>query len=389
MISGDIMKIVFLSNKLTPHQKPFADEMYRIFNSGFSFVETLHIAPEQLPIGWRSVEQPPYLISEERFFSDREDVERIIFSSDVLIYGSAPEDLVFRYLKQGKLAFKYSERIYKTPPSAVGALLRRVKYIHRYKEYHNLYLLCASAYAYSDYVRSGVFHNRAYRWGYYPDAQPCDIDKVISKKKKTQIFWCGRMIGWKHPDHAVKVARRLRDEHIDFSMILAGIGEKEAEIRAMISDGVLSGCVDCIGELTPAQVREYMLDSTIFLFTSDRQEGWGAVLNEAMNAGCAVVASDAAGATPYLISDQVNGLVYSSGDVDMLYKKTLMLLQDSELRERLCRNAYDTIQRLWNPRLAVERIVKLSECILKGEDYPHLFDDGPCSIAPMIKDKNI
>ena len=57
----------------------------------------------------------------------------------------------------------------------------------------------------------------------------------------------------------------------------------------------------------------------IFLFTSDRQEGWGAVLNEAMNSGCAVVASHLIGAVPFLKKKKKNGLVYSSGDRKTLF----------------------------------------------------------------------
>ena len=44
-----------------------------------------------------------------------------------------------------------------------------------------------------------------------------------------------------------------------------------------------------------------MEKSHIHLFTSNHLEGWGAVVNEAMNSGCAVVANREAGAVPYLI----------------------------------------------------------------------------------------
>ena len=49
----------------------------------------------------------------------------------------------------------------------------------------------------------------------------------------------------------------------------------------------------------------------IYLATSDRQEGWGAVINEAMNSGCAVVADHMMGAVPYLISHEENGMIYN------------------------------------------------------------------------------
>jgi hypothetical protein len=37
--------------------------------------------------------------------------------------------------------------------------------------------------------------------------------------------------------------------------------------------------------MPPEEVRVHMEQSNIYLFTSDFGEGWGAVLNEAMNSG--------------------------------------------------------------------------------------------------------
>ena len=48
----------------------------------------------------------------------------------------------------------------------------------------------------------------------------------------------------------------------------------------------------------------------IYCLTSDKNEGWGAVLNEAMSSGCCPVSSIEAGATPYLVKDGVNGFSF-------------------------------------------------------------------------------
>ena len=49
------------------------------------------------------------------------------------------------------------------------------------------------------------------------------------------------------------------------------------------------------------------------------QEGWGAVLNEAMNSGCACIASHAIGSAGFLIEHGENGFVYRDGDMDDFY----------------------------------------------------------------------
>lgn len=58
-----------------------------------------------------------------------------------------------------------------------------------------------------------------------------------------------------------------------------------------------------------------MREHDIFTFTSNKREGWGAVLNEAMSCGCACVVSDLIGAAPYLIKAGINGYTFKTGDV--------------------------------------------------------------------------
>ena len=120
--------------------------------------------------------------------------------------------------------------------------------------------------------------------------------------------------------------------------------------------------------------------------TSDRQEGWGAVLNEAMNSGCAVVASHSAGSTHYLIKHKENGLIYTSGNIDDLYNKVKYLLNDPAEQKKLGASAYNTITDEWNAQTAAQRLVRLFKAVLDGEKSPDLYPSGPCSKAYVIKD---
>jgi glycosyltransferase involved in cell wall biosynthesis len=169
-------------------------------------------------------------------------------------------------------------------------------------------------------------------------------------------------------------------------MEFIGSGVLEEELKREAAEKGLGGYVSFLGSMSPDEVRNQMEQSGIYLFTSDRNEGWGAVLNEAMNSGCAVVASHAIGSVPYLIRDKENGLVYRSGDVDMLYEKVKYLLEHREYQIQLGQAAYETIVTEWNAEVASERFMILAEHILKGEKRPDLFTSGPCSKAEIIKD---
>lgn len=137
--------------------------------------------------------------------------------------------------------------------------------------------------------------------------------------------------------------------------------------------------------------------SEIYLATSDRQEGWGAVVNEAMNSGCAVVGDSMMGAVPYLIRHGENGMVYRDGSREDLFQMTAKLLEDRELCRRLGGNALRTITREWNAETAARRL--LGFCVRQdflgaGEvsetvDWKTEPRSGPVSEAPVIPERKM
>ena len=127
-----------------------------------------------------------------------------------------------------------------------------------------------------------------------------------------------------------------------------------------------------------------MRQADIFLFTSGFEEGWGAVLNESMNCGCAVVASHAIGSVPYLIKNKYNGIIYKYKDIENMYDCVEYLMDSVEEREKIGRNAYKTIINEWNENIAAYRVLKLIKNYSSGEFYD-TFQDGPCSKAEIIK----
>jgi glycosyltransferase involved in cell wall biosynthesis len=169
-------------------------------------------------------------------------------------------------------------------------------------------------------------------------------------------------------------------------MDLIGGGEMEPRLREMILENDLSDCVHLLGVMPPEEVRRHMECAGIFLMTSDRKEGWGAVLNEAMNSGCAVVASDAAGSVPFLLKNGENGFSFHSGDSAELFEKTRVILKQPALAAALGEAAYETISTTWNADLAAERFLALAEQALKGETRLDLFTEGPCSKAKLLAD---
>ena len=374
------MNLVFLSNYYNHHQAPLCEALSAQAGVTFRFVACGEMTEERRKMWgeWRCL---PDFVLVPKTQTDWDAVSQDILDADAVIVGSAPQALLRERLKAGKLIFRYQERPLKNGIEPLKFLPRMLKWYKWNPPSKPVYLLCASGFAAGDYAKFGLFRGRCYQWGYFPETRFYDIRALLAQKEAGSIFWAGRFLDWKHPDDALRVAARLRDDGYNFTLRIAGAGVLEPQLRAMVSELHLDGCVQLLGSLRPEQVRCEMERSRIFLFTSDRREGWGAVLNEAMNSGCAVVASDAVGATPFLVKDGVNGSVYHSGDTQELYEKVRRLLDDTAVQERFGKNAYKTITDTWNAQVAAGRLCELVRVILAGDPSPKFYLEGPCSCA--------
>lgn len=373
------MDIVFLSNFYNHHQKPLCEALSATPGVTFTFVETEPMSAERRQLGYQRL-QDPFVLRAYEAESAAECRSRIL-SADVLLAGSCPEEMLRARIRAGKLIFRYSERPLKNGPEVRKYLVRFLRWHARNPRSKPIYLLCASAFASRDYAMFGLFRNRAFKWGYFPACRTYSSPDVLLRDKEAgRILWCGRLISWKHPEHALDLAERLPADWTG-TVDLIGTGEMEAPLRQEAVRRGLTDRVRFLGAMSPAEVRGQMERAEIFILTSDRREGWGAVLNEAMNSACAVAVSDQVGSAPYLIEHGSNGLVYPSGDTDELTKAVRGLLEDPALRERCALGAYQTIRSDWNAQVAAERLVRLSERLLRGEDAQTLYPDGICSRA--------
>lgn len=372
--------IVFFSNFINEHQIPFCNAMYEKTDGQFRFVATEPISEERLRLGFvdRTSEFPYVVKTYEE--EGRKEALRLGRESDVVIIGSAPDEYVRERLAENKLTFRYWERFFKNGRWHIldpRVVLQCWRMHTRYRK-KNLYMLCASAYTGPDCRFICAYPNKTYKWGYFPQVKKYEsIDALLESKQKNTILWVGRMIDWKHPEAALKVAKRLRDEKYDFQMDLIGTGAMENDLKNFIAQNDLSDRVHLLGAMPPEEVRHHMEESEIYLFTSDRGEGWGAVLNESMNSACAVVASGAIGSVPYLIKDGENGLIYRDGDLNDLYEKVKYLLDHPEERAAMGKAAYKTMTETWCADVAAERLLTLIETLQTGKDTPYA--DGPCS----------
>jgi len=122
-----------------------------------------------------------------------------------------------------------------------------------------------------------------------------------------------------------------------------------------------------------------MKSHDVFLFTSDRLEGWGVVANESMANGCVLVASDEIGSVPYLVREGFNGFIFDSCNIDSLVEKVEWLLEHTIDMRLMQMHAHDNMMELWSPQHAAKSLIQLIKDLLGGGDTS--LTEGPCSKA--------
>lgn len=393
------MTLTFVSNYINHHQIPISNEFYRLLGDDYHFVQTEPIEEERLQMGWQDESgKLPYL---KLFYEEPEYCEKLIMDSDAVMFGGTDEESYIKpRLAAGNLVFRYSERIYKSGQWKMitpRGLKKKYEDHTRYRK-APVYLLCAGGYVASDFHLVRAYPGKMFQWGYFPETRRLDKERLLGKHDKNNegvvsLLWAGRFIDWKHPEMPVLLAERLREKSCHFHLAMVGGGEMEEEIKGLIAEKKLEKEVTLCGYRKPDDVRKMMEQTEIYLITSDYKEGWGAVLNEAMNSGCAVLASHAIGAAPFLLKHGENGLVFRNGNLADLTEKAQLLLESAAERRKLGDAAYETIVREWNAEKAADRLVAIVGKIgNRHSDKENIvqnieelaYDGGPLSVAEVI-----
>lgn len=381
------MTFTFVSNYINHHQIPLCDALYERLGKGFAFIQTMPMEAERVEMGWGVAENEiPYVMC---LYEDEYECLKRIMESDVVLFGwTGREDIVMPRLQSGKTTLRVSERLYREGQwkavSPRGLIAKYREHIRYRKE--NVCMLCAGAYAASDFHLIGAYPDKLFKWGYFTKLRTYGDGAFAAMKPKEgplQIVWAGRFIPLKHPEYAVRLGAALQKNGHVFRIHMLGGGEMEAALKQEIRREGLSESFVFYGYTGPEQVRDVMEKCHIHLFTSNHLEGWGAVVNEGMNSGCVEVVDARVGAAPFLIRHGENGLLYQSGSYDEMEALVFDLFENWEARRAMGRAAYETIRDMWNAEHAAAALLQFSDRLRQGKIVPE--KEGPLSPAPVIK----
>lgn len=371
-----------------------ADEFYNILGNDYAFVETAKCHDQKGAT--EDYSKRPYLVKAWESAESWSYAMQLAETTDVCVFGGF-EALPFEKarMKKGLLSFDMGERMLKR-----GWLnLASPRILKMVMAYHlggwsrkPIYKLCMSAFTKQDQYRLCSFKKKCYKWGYFTKVdEKFDVEaslQDVSTLEITPLMWCSRFLMWKHPELPVHIAAKLKAKGYKFRIDMYGDEGNAAKYDAifprkklekLIAELNVSDCVHLMGNRPNGDILEAMRKSAIFLFTSDRYEGWGAVANESMANGCVLVASDAIGSSPYLIKNGINGFMFKSCDADSLTEKVEWLLTHPDEMKTMQKNAYDNMRAFWSPKHAASALLQLIDDLLNIRETT--IEEGPCSIA--------
>lgn len=391
------MRLVFYSLILNNHQANVADELWEQTGHSYCFVELANLQAEHRKGDTHDYSDRPYLLRVWQSEKDYSKAMELARTAECCVF-SGVSALPFQKerMRLGLLSFDMSERWLKRgfinlfSPAILKMFL--AYHIGRWDK-KPIYKLCCSAFAAGDQYKLFTYRGRCYKWGYFTRVDRIDFEicRDNSTSNITPLMWCSRYLMLKHPELPILMAQRLKEKGYRFVLDMYGNGEYANTTRQLAKELDVEDMVLFVGVKPNEELLFDMRKHSIFLFTSDRNEGWGAVANESMANGCVLVASNAIGSSPYLIKDGETGFLFKSphtsstfGKPDMmaldsLCEKVEHLLDNPQEWQKMRQNSVALMQTMWNPRVAAERLLILIDMLQKGKDTP--FATGPCSKA--------
>jgi glycosyltransferase involved in cell wall biosynthesis len=174
------------------------------------------------------------------------------------------------------------------------------------------------------------------------------------------ILAAGRFEAQKNFGDLVAIAALLKDNGVDFKLIIAGDGDMRPTLESRVGELGLSGKVVLPGNVP--QLNRWMLGADIFVMTS-LWEGLPLVLLEAMAAGLPGVAFDIAGVNE-LVTEGGNGHLIPVGNRKLFATKLGEMLGNAMARQEMGARSRDRITRDFNFETLMDKLEALYRGVL-------------------------
>ncbi|HEX8340823.1 MAG TPA: glycosyltransferase family 4 protein [Tepidisphaeraceae bacterium] len=166
------------------------------------------------------------------------------------------------------------------------------------------------------FIKYGATADRVIFYPYepdYPRIQAAAPDHTLVPPGRRAVLFCGRLIPEKRPDMALRAFIEIAAQRPEWDMLFLGDGPLRESLEAEVPEAVRPRIRWLGFYRDPDETYRVFKSADVLVLPSD-YEPWGVVINEAVAAGLAVVASDKVGAAAELVRDGVNGKTFAAGN---------------------------------------------------------------------------
>ena len=321
------MRIVFWQNCLSPHQLPYIVHLLddeRVDEVVVVAGET--VSDMRKEMGWSVAQYEgldkckvyvhPHDKIIESLFNQRMDDSHHLFS------GIRGDKFVFKCLRIS-LAYPIKRGIITERPNtydfkrnitnAKPYWLHRIRFWIQDKKYaKQIQTVFAMGREAVEYYKSLSINWQVFPFCYCTQPSPITVVENSTQRLLPRYLFCGSLSYRKAADLITKGLSKIDISKLE-GVNLIGDGPMFQSLENEIKELKLEDKMHLLGTKSQTEVPAYMQKADIFILPSI-YDGWGAVVNEALQAGCYVICSDAAGASDLILQDERLGKVFHSGD---------------------------------------------------------------------------
>ena len=348
----------FYTNSVSPHQLPLAQEFVRqLGENEYRYIYTTPLTERRRTIGWNE-QTAPWIMFES---NADEQTRNILRNSRVVMSGIRDMELFKR--RADSLTIYCSERWFK-PWAGILRLLKPSYFImarcfvKMLSGNDRFVYFPTGIHAAGDMARlCGIFHgdlrclfrppqlefeqkpggriwlkypgdgkmycvDKMRMWGYFVAPSGCGRRQRTMNNKESgvvRLLWVGRIIGWKCVNTLVRAVARYMERARGCVTLppvvldIYGSGKDERRIRKKAQK--YGDTIRIHPPVSICEVRVLMQSHDIYVLPSNAVEGWGAVVNEALEEGMQVLGTYEAGSSATMLP---HSHLYHAGDVEAL-----------------------------------------------------------------------
>jgi glycosyltransferase involved in cell wall biosynthesis len=186
----------------------------------------------------------------------------------------------------------------------------------------------------NDMLSLGIRGDQIWNWGYFVENGERGMGNGERREDGAlRVLWVGRLLKLKRVDTIIRAVGELSRAHtasqrlttnnypLTTTLDIYGAGPEEAKLRRLAK-----GHEDIVRFHQPVaigEVRKLMREHDVYVMASDENEGWGAVVNEALEEGMRVLGTFEAGASAAMLPEE---RLFHAGDwrglADLIVKES-------------------------------------------------------------------